>query len=92
MERITEKHLEALVNRLNRTTGNPETPWRDTPDGLRANIGNYHTEHAYSGVGLVRMCNESGGISCVLPLGTKRELYDQLRAFLKGIESTKENA
>lgn len=90
--RITIANLEAVVARINRVTGSPSTPWRREGDRNRANIGNYHLSHAYGGVCLHRMANESGGVTT--PLGSghvpKRELYEQLHAFLRGIEVAQE--
>lgn len=90
--RITIANLEAVVDRINRVTGSPSSPWRREGDRNRANIGNYHLSHAYGGVSLHRMCNESGGVTT--PLGSghvpKRELYEQMHAFLRGIEAAKE--
>ena len=86
--RITIANLEAVVARINRLTGSPAAPWRREGDRSRANIGNYHLSHAYGGVCLHRMANESGGVNT--PLGSghvpKRELYEQLHAFLRGLE------
>ena len=90
MERITEKQLECIVERLNRVTNSPLASWTITDKGNKANIGNYHLDYAYGYVSLARMMNEGGGITKVLPGGTKRELYEQLHAFLAGIASTKE--
>lgn len=89
--RITIANLEAVVDRINRLTGSPANPWRREGDRNRANIGNYHLSHAYGGVCLHRMCNESGGVTTPLGLGhvTKRELHEQLHAFLRGIEIAK---
>ena len=86
--RITIANLEAVVARINRITGSPATPWRREGDRNRANIGNYHLSHAYGGVSLHRMCNESGGVTTPLGLGhvPKRELYEQLHAFARGLE------
>ena len=91
--RITIANLEAVVDRINRITGSPATPWRREGERNRANIGNYHLSHAYGGVCLHRMANESGGVNT--PLGSghvqKRELYDQLHAFVRGIEVAQED-
>ena len=90
--RITIANLESVVDRINRLTGSPATPWRREGDRNRANIGNYHLSHAYGGVSLHRMANESGGVTT--PLGSghvpKRELYEQLHAFVRGIEAAQE--
>ncbi len=91
--RITQKDLEYLVKRINEITDSPQTPYtRNGKKGKReagfiANIGNYHLDYAYGGVKLVRMVNEGGGISDISRdgYGTKRELYNWMRAFLAGL-------
>lgn len=89
--RITIANLEAVVDRINRVTGSPSTPWRREGDRNRANIGNYHLSHAYGGVSLHRMANEPGGVTTPLGLDhvPKRELYEQMNAFLRGLEIAK---
>ena len=93
-QRITEKMLQHLCDRLNEATGSPMQPYSIKPGAERhtANIGNYHISHAYGGVCLHRMHNESGGVSCPLSQGhrPKRELYDQMWAMLAGIEIARE--
>ena len=88
MNRITDAHLFNLVKRLNNLTGNPETCYTETDTGFVANVGNFHISHAYGGVSLMRNVNESGGCSMPLMQGhtTKRDCYDQIYAFIKGIE------
>lgn len=87
MNRVTDKQLQAIIDRLNRITGSPMAPYIDG----KAQIGNFHLSHAYGGVCLHRMHNESGGVSSPLSTGhiTKRELADLLYAFIAGIESIK---
>lgn len=88
--RITEKMLENLVSEINHLTGSPNTPYsRDQNGKLRGNIGNYHLSYAYGGVNLHRMSNESGGINCPISSGykTKRELYEMMHSFIRGIET-----
>ena len=89
MERITEKKLNALCERLNKLTGSPETPYTLDGVGIRANVGNYHISHAYGGVCLHRMSNESGGVTTPLNCGhvSKRELYNAMHAFMAGFEA-----
>jgi len=49
MERITKRHLTAIVDRLNRITGNADTPYTLVESGqYRANIGNYHLSGRYA--------------------------------------------
>lgn len=91
-QRITKKMLQHLCDRLNEATGSPMAPWERVNDRNRANIGNYHISHAYGGVCLHRMHNESGGVSTPLSggHGPKRDLYDQMWAMLRGIEAARE--
>lgn len=83
MNRITEKQLQAVVDRLNRITNSPEKPYIDG----KAQIGNYHLSHAYGGVCLHRMHNEGGGVSSPLSTGhiTKRELLNLMHAYISGL-------
>jgi hypothetical protein len=87
--RITEKQLQAVVDRLNRITGSPLEPYAKVDGAYAAQVGNYHLSHAYGGVCLHRMHNESGGVSSPLSTGhvSKRELLGLLHAYINGIES-----
>lgn len=83
--RITDRDLQAVVDRINRITGSPATPYtreldpplsgpalakgETRPYSRRANIGNYHLSGAYGGVALHRMENSGGGVSDVLRVG-----------------------
>ena len=89
MNRITEKDLQAVCNRINRATGSPAEPYVKDADGkYHAQIGCYHLSHAYGGVALHRMYNDGGGVSDVfgghMP---KRELYGKMHAFIAGIDA-----
>jgi len=83
MQRITESHLQAIVDRINRITGSPLEPYING----KAQPGNYHISHAYGGVCLHRMGNESGGVSSPLSTGhiPKRELANLMQAFISGL-------
>ena len=91
--RITQKDLEILTDRINKATDSPMAPYRRNGDegkrkaGFTANIGNYHLSYAYGGVKLERMFNEGGAVSTISTggFGTKRELYNWMQAFLSGI-------
>lgn len=89
MQRITEKQLEAIVNRINEVTNSPKTAWTRNGEKFTANIGNYHLRYDYGGVELDRMLSEGGGVTCPLGSGhvTKRELANKMWAFLAGIET-----
>jgi hypothetical protein len=83
MQRITESHLQAIVDRINRITNSPAEPYVNG----KAQPGNYHISHAYGGVALHRMGNESGGVSSPLSTGhiPKRELANLMQAFISGL-------
>ena len=90
MQRITERDLEGVCQRINQLTNSPEAPYvKDETGRMRAQIGNYHISHQYGGVSLHRMVNEGGGVSDVLMCGhvPKRELYTAMHAFIRGMET-----
>jgi len=84
MKRVTESQLNAVVKRLNNITGSPIEPYSRTPDGLVANIGNFHLDFAYGMVRLVRMHNANGAVNAVTQYGTKRECLGEMYAFESG--------
>jgi hypothetical protein len=86
--------LEPAVARLNRLTQSPMSSYTKAATGeWRANIGNYYLDQAYGGVCLQRMVGEAGGCTDVLSSGhiTKRELYQRLHAYIRGIEEGHSN-
>jgi len=90
MNRIKESDLTATIKLINLRMGSPLTPWTQKNEKLLANIGNYHLSGAYGGVSLHRTVNAGGGVSDVFGCGhvTKRDLYNRMRAFLEGIDTT----
>jgi len=92
MERISEKQLKSLVDYLNKLTNSPTESYTKGEDSrYHANIGCYVIDSAYSGWQLQRISNEGGGVS--QPIGggydTKREAYEKISAFIRGIEAGK---
>ena len=83
--RVSIQQLKDLCTYINELKGTPITPYDRIEGQLKANIGNYHLYQAYGAVGLHRMCNEGGGITEILSLSTKKELYDKMYAYIKGI-------
>lgn len=85
MRRIIERDLQGLCDRLNELTSSPSKQWIDGS----AQIGNFHISSAYGGHALHRMHNTAGGVEDILNAGyrTKRELYEQIHAYIRGIES-----
>lgn len=93
MTRITMKHLELLIEQINKLAGTPLTYCdKSTNRPFKINIGHYHLDCAYSGYKLVQTDNDSGGIRDISRTGytTKRELYNQLKMFIQGLETAKE--
>ena len=96
MERITNVHLNAAVERINRVLGMPMAPYTPTTnaDGTVkyvANPGNFHLDFAYGGVSLHQFVGGGDGESDVLSCGypSKRELFHLMHAFLRGIDTAK---
>jgi hypothetical protein len=85
--RVSIKQLEALCTYINELKGTPIKAYDRIEGQFKANIGNYHLYQAYGAVGLHRMCNEGGGITEILSLSTKKELYDKMHAYIKGINN-----
>lgn len=87
-DRGTIKHLEAIVDRINRITQSPLASYKKVDEKYVAQIGNYHLDGAYGGYALHRMHNESGGVTDVLQVGhvPKPELQRLLFAYIRGLE------
>lgn len=88
--RITEKDLQATCDRINRIMNTPIEPYARIEGKRVANVGCYHLDHAYGGVALYQMASEGGGVRDIfgghMP---KRELYERMHAFIKGLEEDK---
>lgn len=90
-QRISEKQLKALVDRINAATGSPMKGYVKQLDGrYKAQIGHYHLDINIGGTALERIVNEGGGVTQVLHRGTKSDLWDRAQAFLKGFETAQE--
>lgn len=75
--------LQAMTRRLNNVTKQPLEPFIDG----KWQVGNFHVEHANGRIALLRVANESGACTNVFyGYATKRELYDQMYAFVRGFE------
>jgi hypothetical protein len=95
MNRVTDKNLQAIVDRINRMTGSPADPWSTLDNGQYvSNIGSYCLDHGYGGVALHRIANTAGAVNDVLRIGhvSKRELQDALFAYIEGIYAGQERA
>ena len=88
--RISERDLENVCKRINKATGNQVEPvTRNADNTLSWSIGTYTLSAAYGGWKLERIENEAGGVRTISSGGyiPKRELYNQMQAFLSGIEA-----
>jgi hypothetical protein len=94
MQRITDKNLESLVETINTLTNSPQDPYTRIDGKSSSNVGNFHLYYAYGGVNLHRMSNTSGGVSTPVGMGTrtKRELYNDMQSFIRGLEFRKNEA
>lgn len=88
MNRITISNLEGLVRRINIAAGTPQAPYTKEGGSFRVNVGNYHLDSAYGGWKLAQTVNEHGGERNITEgYVSKRELWGQLQAFLRGLEA-----
>lgn len=90
MERVTKKDLEAVCQRINRMTlGHESGPYERNGDGWKPVPSAYHIDGAYGGYALYRMVDDGGtGVHDVLGGHMpKRELYERMQAFIKGMEA-----
>lgn len=90
-QRITIKMIEQRLNYLNDLMGYAKEPYaggRGEDGRLNVNAGNYHTYQAYGSCGICQM-HETGGVQTIVGLGTKRECYDQLNAYIEGVLAVK---
>jgi len=95
-DQITQRDIEAVCTRINHAVnGEALEPWERTNGKLRQVPNVYTISYAYGGASLHRNCDvngdgESHGVSDVFGCGhvPKRELYDRMQAFLRGVETT----
>ena len=81
--RITDKILENRVKLLNEATNNPiESHSKDENGRYKSMVGNYHI---FDG-NLAQMTGDGGSVTIVLYGSSKRDLYDQINALIKGVE------
>ena len=95
MDRITTKHLDGMVERINKITNSPLTPYtKHKNNGFIPNALNYHLDWAYGGVCLIRMCKTGSGVTSISQIGfaPKRALYQWMSAYLDGLQQVKSEA
>lgn len=90
MDRITEKYLQAVCDRINTAMNTPAQPYAQNATGeYEPQAKCYHLSHAYGGVSLHKMCDTGSGIHDVFGCGhvPKRDLANRMHAFLAGIDA-----
>jgi len=83
------KDLEYRVNYLNKITKNrveKYLPYK-IDNKLVSNKGHYYISQYNGNYGIEQIANTSGGCTDVSYRGTKKEIYNWLNAFIKGIET-----
>jgi hypothetical protein len=93
VQRVTEKMLDGLADRLNKMHGYALELGTRQPDGeMKWNPNVFHIDRAYNGFGLFQQAENGTGSRDVLYIGhtTKRELYHAIFAYIKGIQDTED--
>jgi len=93
VDRVTVKQLNNVCESINRRFGLPLAPYTRNEDGTYTpNAGVYHIGQQYGGYSLDRMSDTPGctGISVVIGTTTKRDLMNQMRAFVGGLTQAEE--
>ena len=83
-QRITDKQLQSVVDRINKITGMPPAPYDEHSNPC---AGNFHLDYAYGMQTLSRMAKVGTGSDNVLGVGfvSKYELYHLMHAFIRGL-------
>jgi hypothetical protein len=88
MNRISKAQLQAVCDRINTVAGTPLQPYAKVGDKYEPQARCYHLSGAYGGYCLEQMCDTGSGVRSVISgYRPKRELYDLMHAFLRGLEA-----
>ena len=87
---VSIKMLENLVKHLNKLTNSPDKYGQRVEGEFIINIGHYHIQSHINGFSLLRTISTGGQVTDVFGLVcSKRELFNLIHAYIKGIELTK---
>ena len=90
MERITKKDIEYYTKGINILTKSPLEECEQIDGKLVHNIGHFYFKEGSKINGqmhkIERIATEGGGCSIILSAWTKRELYDQVKAYYQGLD------
>lgn len=86
-QRITQKQMQALLDRLNTIAGTPLTTFDPDRTEARWNVGNFHLDSAYNGFCLMQVVSPRGAVENVLgtayaPLS---QTYRDTQIFIRGL-------
>jgi len=88
MKTITERELERLIGNVNFALGSPVAPYTKENGKYRPNPGCYHLA-IESGCYSLHVMRASCRVDLALSGSSKRNLHDQIHAFLGGITAVK---
>lgn len=78
MKRISIRNIKANVDQLNKLSGfDPQTVQYNT-------VGAYFIDHCYGGISIEQVVERNGAVRVIIPRGTKREVFNQLVAYVAG--------
>lgn len=91
-QRITTRHLEAAITRLNQVTGNNPASGHSVNgrfvSGHSVNgrfvshVGSYRLEGSYGAWRVLRVSNEAGACTDITGLASKRELLERINSII----------
>ena len=87
--RITVRHIDAAIARLNRITANHPEPWVRSPEGgIVASVGTYFLSRSPSGYAMHQHVTECGAVRDPLWVGSLplRALHERIAAYTCGVE------
>ena len=90
--RVTKDMIESKLHVLNVLTGASNYPYQPerTEEGhLVQNVGHYYLQGCYGAFKIERLCEH--GADDVTPLGTKKEIYYQVKGMIAGIFAYKKS-
>jgi len=89
--KVTQNDLNILVKIINKLTNSPPNPYTMIPGGKsESNPLHFYLDYGYGGVSLERICSDGQGASEIFPgHGTKKELYEKLKAYILGLSFLK---
>ena len=88
--RITQRHLEAVRDRINTLAGTPAVPYKRIDGRNVAQVGCYVLDGAYGGWKLAQIVNDMGGQRDITHgYDSKRVLLGKMEAFIEGLRVAK---